>query len=104
MLAVKYGVKDLWHPRCRGKNGCFGFRHKTDFQYLHSIRMRRAVGVPGFKESHYVRRAMTIAVVNDEFGTAEDTYEASEPNQQPSFLEPSLVSARARSQSGDYRG
>src|SRR5687768_946376 len=87
MPSVKHGVKDFGQPCCLGKGGCFDLRHKTNFQYLRSVGMRRASAVLGFKDSHDIRRAMAIAVVNDEFGTAEDTDEASEPNQQPSFLE-----------------
>ena len=44
--------------------------------------MRSAATVLGFKDGCHVRRAVAIAVLHDEFGTAEDADERGKPDEE----------------------
>jgi hypothetical protein len=49
--------------------------------------MLRTADLFRFKDSHHIRSAMSIAILDDELRTAEDADQSREPNQEPSFLE-----------------
>ena len=49
--------------------------------------MQSAATVLGFKDGRHVQSAVSIAVVNDELGTAEDADETGKPNEEARLFE-----------------
>jgi hypothetical protein len=72
VFRTKDCFKHLRHPTRFRKGGCLGLRHKSDLQNFGSVRLLRTGHMFGLKHSHHIRSAMSVAITNYEFGTAED--------------------------------
>ena len=65
--------------------------------------MLRTAHVFRFKDGHHIRSAISVPIVNDKFGAAEDADQTGEPNQEPGFLEHLTDSGVGRDFSRLYR-